>query len=63
MEALGGEVLKILLMLDLGTRWGGGGRVVSVTPRPRFTPEEGPLIPTGQEAGWTPEPVRTQRLG
>jgi hypothetical protein len=31
--------------------------VVSVTPRPRFTP-----VPIVQEAGWAPEPVLTQRL-
>jgi hypothetical protein len=33
--------------------------VVSVTPRPRFTPWK---VPIGQEAGWAPEPVWTQRL-
>jgi hypothetical protein len=36
--------------------------VVSVTPRPRFTPEKGPPVPIVQEAGWAPEPVWTQRL-
>jgi hypothetical protein len=34
MEVFGGGGI---LILDLGTRW---GRVVSVTPRPRFTPKE-----------------------
>jgi hypothetical protein len=34
---LGGEELQLLLILNLGTRW---GWVVSVTPRPRFTPGE-----------------------
>jgi hypothetical protein len=34
----------------------------SVTPRPRFTLTKRPLIPIGQEAGWDPEPVWTQRL-
>jgi hypothetical protein len=34
---MGGEEEKLILILNLGTRWGG---VVSVTPRPRFTPEE-----------------------
>jgi hypothetical protein len=36
------------------------GWAVSGTPRPRFTPGKGPLIPTEQEAGWAPEPVRSQ---
>jgi hypothetical protein len=36
-QALGGEGTELLLILDLGTRW---GWVVSVTPRPRFTPWE-----------------------
>jgi hypothetical protein len=34
---LGGEEVQLLLIHDLGTRW---GWVVSITPRPRFTPEE-----------------------
>jgi hypothetical protein len=36
MEALGGEEVQLLLILELGTRWW----VVSVTPRPSFTPGE-----------------------
>jgi hypothetical protein len=32
---MGGEEGKLLIILNLGTRW---GWVVSVTPRPRFTP-------------------------
>jgi hypothetical protein len=36
--------------------------VVSITPRPRFTPGIRPPVPIEQEAGWTPEPVWTQRL-
>jgi hypothetical protein len=36
--------------------------VVSVTPRPRFTPGEGTPVPIGQEAGWAPEPVWMQGL-
>jgi hypothetical protein len=36
--------------------------VVSVTPRPRFTPGKGPQVPIVQEAGWAPQPVGTQRL-
>jgi hypothetical protein len=34
---LGWETVSLLLILNLGTRW---GLVVSVTPRPRFTPGE-----------------------
>jgi hypothetical protein len=37
MVALGGEEVQLLLILNLGTRW---GWVVSVTPRPRCTPGE-----------------------
>jgi hypothetical protein len=37
MEALGAEEVQLLLIFDLGTR---RGEVVSVTPRPRFTPGE-----------------------
>jgi hypothetical protein len=59
MNALGGEDVWILLILDLGTRW----CVVSVTPRPRFRPgERTPPVTIVQEAGWAPEPVWTQRL-
>jgi len=38
-----------------GTR---GGRVVSVTPRPLFTPGKDP-VPIVQETGWAPGPVWT----
>jgi hypothetical protein len=55
----GGEEVYLLLILDLGTRW---GWVVSVTPRPRFVPGKGPPVPIVQEAGWASEPVWTQRL-
>jgi hypothetical protein len=34
---LGGEEVQLLLILNLGTRW---GWVVSITPWPRFTPVE-----------------------
>jgi hypothetical protein len=34
---MGGEEVLLLFILNLGTRW---GWVVSVTPRPRFTPGE-----------------------
>jgi hypothetical protein len=42
-----------LLVHDLGTR---RGRVVSVMPRPYFTPRNDP-VPIVQEAGWGPGPV------
>jgi hypothetical protein len=38
------------------------GRVVSVTPRPRFTPRNGPPVHIRQEAGWTSELVMKQSL-
>jgi hypothetical protein len=59
MQTLGGRGNIALLIHDLDTRW---GWVVSVTPRPRFTPGKGPPVPIVQEAGWVPEPVWTQRL-
>jgi len=34
---LGGEEVYLLLILDLGIRW---GCVVNITPGPRFTPGE-----------------------
>jgi hypothetical protein len=37
MEALGGEEVQLLLILNLSTRW---GWVVSITTRPRYTPGE-----------------------
>jgi hypothetical protein len=49
----------LLLILELGTRW---GWVVSVTPRPRFTPEKGPAVQIAQKDGWAAEPVWTQRI-
>jgi hypothetical protein len=54
-----GEEMQGLLILHLGTRW---GWEVSVTPRPSFTLGKGSPLPIGQEAGWAPEPVWTQRL-
>jgi hypothetical protein len=45
---LGGEEVELLLILDLGTRW---GWVVSITPRPRFTPGERTLG-THCTGGW-----------
>jgi hypothetical protein len=51
-----GEV-QLLLILNLDTRC---GWVVSITPRPRFTPVKGTPVPIVQEAGWAP--VWTQGL-
>jgi hypothetical protein len=59
METQGRDDVQLLLIHDLGTRW---GWVVSVTPRPRFSPGEGPPVPIVQETGWGPEPVWTHRL-
>jgi hypothetical protein len=47
MQALRTEVY-LLLILDLGTRW---EWVVSVRPRPCFTPGKGSPVPIGQNAG------------
>jgi hypothetical protein len=58
-EGAGGEEVQLLLIHDLGTKW---GWVVGLTPRPRFNPGKGPPIPIGQEAGWAPETVCTRRL-
>jgi hypothetical protein len=38
------------------------GRVVTVTPRPRFTPGKGPPVAIGEEAVWTSDVIWTQRL-
>jgi len=45
---LGGEEIYLLLILDLGSRW---GWVVSVTPRPRFAPGKGPRYPLDRRLG------------
>jgi hypothetical protein len=36
--------------------------VVSITPRPRFSPGKETPKPIVQEAGWAPEPVWMQRI-
>jgi hypothetical protein len=51
---LGGEETYLLLIHDLGTRWGEW----SVSRPGRALP---PVL-IGQEAGWAPEPVWTQRI-
>jgi len=45
-----------LFFHDRGTR---RGLVVSITPRPHFTPRKDP-VPILQEAGWAPRPVWTE---
>jgi hypothetical protein len=59
MEAQGGEDEELLLIHDLGTRWGewSAWRLSGTLP-----PGKGPTIPIIQEAGWAPEPVWTQCL-
>jgi hypothetical protein len=47
MEVLGGRGGILLLIHELGTS---------------FSPGEGAPVPTGQEAGWAPEPVWTQTI-
>jgi hypothetical protein len=51
MEALGGEATKLLIVLDLGTRW---GELSASRPGRSSIPGKGPPVPTGQEAGWVP---------
>jgi hypothetical protein len=59
MKVLWGEQVLLLLIHNVGPRW---GWVVSVTPLPRFIPGERTSVPIVQEAGWAPEPVWTQRI-
>jgi hypothetical protein len=39
-----------------------GGEWSASRPCGALPPRKGPRVPTGQEAGWVPEPVWTQRL-
>jgi hypothetical protein len=39
-----------------------GGEWSASLPGRTLPPAKGPPVPTGQEAGWAPEPVWTQRL-
>jgi len=54
---LGGR--ELLLIHDLGTRW---GEWSPSRPGRALPPGKGPPVPIVQEAGWAPEPVWTQRL-
>jgi hypothetical protein len=58
-EALGGEEVQLLLILDLGTRW---GWVSASCPGRALAPGKAPPVPTVQETGWAPVPVWTKRL-
>jgi hypothetical protein len=49
----GGTAPHILTLILDGGEW-------SASCPSCFTPREQPLVPTGQEAGWAPEPVWTR---
>jgi hypothetical protein len=51
MEPHGGEEEKLLLILNLGTRW---GEWSASRPGRALPPGKGPHAPIGQEAGWAP---------
>jgi hypothetical protein len=56
---LGGEEMELLLIQDLGAKWGEWS-----ASRPGFhlTPGKGPPVPIGEEVGRAPEPVWIQRI-
>jgi hypothetical protein len=55
----GCEEKQLLLILDLGTTW---GEWSASRPGRALPSGKGPPVPIVQEAGWTPEPVWTQRI-
>jgi hypothetical protein len=59
MKVTRGRRVYLLLILDLGTRW---GKMISVTPGHALLLRKGPTILNGQEAGWATELVWTERL-
>jgi hypothetical protein len=59
MEAQGGEEVQLLLIHDLGIRW---GEWSESRPGRGLPPGKGTPVPIVQEGGWAPEPVWTQRL-
>jgi hypothetical protein len=59
MEALGGRGNILVLIHDLGTRW---GEWSASRPGRALAPGKGPPVPIVQEAGWAPEPVWIQRI-
>jgi hypothetical protein len=60
MKCLGGEEVLLLLILDLGIRW---GEWSASRPGRALAPGKGPPVPIVQEAGWAPEPVWTEPGG
>jgi hypothetical protein len=56
---LEGEEVQLLLILDLGTKWGEWSATHPVSALPAG---KGPPVPIVQKAGWALEPVWTQRL-
>jgi hypothetical protein len=57
-KTLEGRGGKLLLIHDLGTRW--GGEWSASYPGRALSPGKVPPVPIVQEAGWAPEPVWTQ---
>jgi hypothetical protein len=53
------KAVSLLLILNLGTRW---GEWSASRPGRALPPGKGPPVPIGQETGWAPEPVWKQRL-
>jgi hypothetical protein len=60
MEALGGERRYSSYSFTISAL--DGGEWSASRPGRALPPGKGPPVPSGQEAGWAPEPVRTQRL-
>jgi hypothetical protein len=60
MEALGGE--RRYSSYSFTTSALDGDEWSASRPGRALPPEKGPPVPIGQEAGWAPEPVWTQRL-
>jgi hypothetical protein len=56
---MGEEEVYLLLILNLGNRW---GEWSASRPGRALPPVKEPPVLIGQEAGWAPEPVWTQRL-
>jgi hypothetical protein len=59
MEALGGEEYS---SYSFTTSALDGGEWSASRPGRALPPGKGPPVPIGEEAGWAPEPVWTQRL-
>jgi hypothetical protein len=59
MEALGGEEYS---SYSFTTSALDGGEWSASRPGRALPPGKGPPVPIGEEAGWAPEPVWTQRI-